>query len=621
MWQAVGLTLCTLIFSSSVVGQQRQQHWHPTPAKPYVLRGSDRRLLDRAERFLEDEHWEDAIAALMRLLEADNSSVVAIDEDRFISVNEYCQRRLARMPPEALARYRALVDGTAESWYREGIQQRDLAPLQQLVERYFCSSWGDDALFAMGELALQRGDHQAARNAWLAIAGQGGAEDERLSYPDSELSPATIEARLILLAIREGDWQTAEANLQQFQLAFPDARGRLGGREVALAEHLAVLLQQARQWPLLPISDAWRTFAGNYQRSRGTHSPGSRGRLELLWSKGIENDSLAVSPIVADGKVLLRDAGAVTALDLLNGEEVFVAEGKMFQSGADFVQLNRTLTAHDRHLFGVTTIPSDSQSSKLRSTVWALDLQREGAVAWEHASGDASVAFAGAPVVVDERVYVAIYSASQITRAGIACFDFSTGQQLWQRWLCQASTPAKGTAAPDLLTYDSGILYANTNLGAIAAVRADDGQLHWLRTYQRISNATTQEELRRPKPCIFHQGIVYVLPSDASEVHALEAGTGEMVWTRPRKSQSARLLGVAETGVLLEDRGLWELDFSTGQSTRGSQEFDETLNADQDVIPKLAEADCAIAAPYLVAAEKTKISVFHVGAIQGDQSN
>ena len=270
--------------------------------------------------------------------------------------------------------------------------------------------------------------------------------------------------------------------------------------------------------------------------------------------------------------------------------------------------MNRTLTVHDRHLFGVTTIKSDSRSRKWQSTLWALDLQREGAVAWEHVSADSPVVFAGAPVVIGERVYVAISSAAQITHAGIACFDYSTGEQLWERWLCQANAPAQDSAAPDLLTYDSGILYANANLGAIAAVRADDGQLLWLRTYQRISRATTQEEQRRPNPCIYHQGIVYVLPSDARVVHALEAGTGEIVWTRPRKSQSARLLGVAETGVLLEDRGLWELNFSTGQSTRASQEFDETVNADRDrdVLPKLAQANFAIAAPYLVAAEKTK---------------
>ena len=38
---------------------------------------------------------------------------------------------------------------------------------------------------------------------------------------------------------------------------------------------------------------------------------------------------------IADGKLFFRDEGAVTALELLNGEDVFVAEGKMFQSGAD----------------------------------------------------------------------------------------------------------------------------------------------------------------------------------------------------------------------------------------------------------------------------------------------
>ena len=34
----------------------------------------------------------------------------------------------------------------------------------------FCSSWGDDALLAIGELALERGDYDGARRAWEQIS-------------------------------------------------------------------------------------------------------------------------------------------------------------------------------------------------------------------------------------------------------------------------------------------------------------------------------------------------------------------------------------------------------------------------------------------------------------------
>ena len=52
--------------------------------------------------------------------------------------------------------------------------------------------------------------------------------------------------------------------------------------------------------------------------------------------------------------------------------------------------------------------------------------------------------------------------------------------------LCSAETPAGGQMEElthDLLTLDEGVLYANTNLGAVGAVSALDGHLLWISTY------------------------------------------------------------------------------------------------------------------------------------------
>ena len=54
----------------------------------------------------------------------------------------------------------------AEAAYREGVTSRRSSELARVAEEMFCSSWGDDALAALGELALERGDYAAARRAW-----------------------------------------------------------------------------------------------------------------------------------------------------------------------------------------------------------------------------------------------------------------------------------------------------------------------------------------------------------------------------------------------------------------------------------------------------------------------
>ena len=40
----------------------------------------------------------------------------------------------------------------------------------RVVDELFCSTWGDDALLALGELALERADYAAARRSWEQIS-------------------------------------------------------------------------------------------------------------------------------------------------------------------------------------------------------------------------------------------------------------------------------------------------------------------------------------------------------------------------------------------------------------------------------------------------------------------
>ncbi len=570
-------------FPAQVIAVESVRLWRATPARPYVLRGAERRLLDRAEQFLADGQWDDAVAAVTRLLEAENFAVVAVDEQRYVSLSEYCHRLLAKLPGKPLARYRSLVDATAKSWYRQGIAERNADQLQRVVDQYFCSRWGDDALFALGEFALQRGDYQAARNAWRQIGPHAGA------YPDTDLSLAAVQARLVLVSVRESDWQRAERELAGLRKNYPEATGRLGGREVVFAEQLASLLEQARQWPSVAASEDWRTFAANSQRTNAQAAPNPAGPYELVWSQPIANEQLSIFPVVVNDLVIYQDATAVRALNLADGQLVFATKGSVFQTPPGQTgwlgQVQYTLSATDRFVFGTTTTPlgphQKSGRAAVPSTCWSLDLARGGALEFQQQNDEPMVAFVGAPLVIEERLFVAVRGNGQTTRAGVACYDLSTGEQSWLRWLCRGNSPATGWTnelVNNLLTYDAGVVYVNTNLGAIAAVRANEGQVLWLYKYQRqnaeLSAEGSRSYYRGPNPCVYYRGVVYALPTDGMELLALDAFTGRQLWKYPVTDSYARLVGVADSRVILVNKGLQACDRHTGKL---AGEVDELL--------------------------------------------
>ena len=194
----------------------------------------------------------------------------------------YCQLELSRFPADGLAAYRRREDAMAEKWYRDGLAARDPALLGRVVDEAFCSSWGDDALMALGELALERADYAGARRAWQAISPQlrdplgrpewvaladvdlaahwsqvaqrwqeRSAPPDWLAYPDTNLDLADVRARLILVSIREGDFDRAKLELEVFRRLHPQATGRLAGEEGPYAAVLERLLKSAtngRRW-------------------------------------------------------------------------------------------------------------------------------------------------------------------------------------------------------------------------------------------------------------------------------------------------------------------------------------------------------------------------------------
>jgi outer membrane protein assembly factor BamB len=273
-----------------------------------------RNQLERVRRNIAERQWDEAIEGLRQLMENHGERLVRLDS-RFISLRELGHMELVKLPAEGLALYRGRVDPQAEQWYSEGLKDRNPTLLARVVDELFASSFGDDALLALGEIALERGEYQRARELWERISPEfrttdgmplwvtvraksstadpavpekpgtepdNGAGEIWLAYPDTNISLAEVRARLILVSLHEGATERAGREYHSFVELHDGSKGRLAGREGPYRETLSALLESARQWPAVKAQEAATTFGGNAARNHV--APGEFALRSLAWS-------------------------------------------------------------------------------------------------------------------------------------------------------------------------------------------------------------------------------------------------------------------------------------------------------------------------------------------------
>ncbi len=361
-----------------------------TPPQVETVSGATEARLEQIKALTSDGRWQEVARALVELADDRAGRVVEVGDGGYVGLPTYCQMQLAALPTEGLAVYRAQVDPVAERWYREGLATRNPSLLSRVVNEALCSSPGDDALWALGELALERGDYGAARRAWeqmsplvrdpngsplwLALRDvdldEHWPEVERrwlkrdtapdwLAYPDTTFDLADIRARLVLVSIREGDLDRAAVELDAFRHFHPRARGRLAGEEGPYAAALERLLAAARDWPQAARDDDWTTFAA--RPTRDAVAPAMGQIAGPVWREPIKLDRsdwqhrrqsqrrgapqpeaivresdqpLSCYPLVVGRLVFYNEACEVHAADLATGEPAITDDGVLYRADA-----------------------------------------------------------------------------------------------------------------------------------------------------------------------------------------------------------------------------------------------------------------------------------------------
>jgi outer membrane protein assembly factor BamB len=442
----------------------------------------------------------------------------------------------------------------------------------------------------------------------------------RLGYPGTTFDRAEIRARLILVSIMEGSIERARGELEALAQLHPGATGRLAGRKVNFAETLEAMATAAENWPHVEATDQWSTFAGTYARSKTATRNLDLGKL--AWEPIVLGEALAADsansrayslrrigedaqrlmsyhPLVVGDLVLVNNQSQIFAFDLKTGApawpadaerpkgEIYADENARLAGGRVHRGLGVprfTMTATGGKLFAhmgsqVTSHPLEAYESRSGGYLVCLDLEAQGRLVWKPDGrilpDDEKWAFEGAPVVDGANLYVAMRKSDVRPQAHVACFDVETGRRRWRSMVCSAETPGGGQVPEithNLLTFNQGTLYYNTNLGVVAALSARDGRVRWATLYPRAKKAGPDGQDKRTahfyrdlNPCVYDRGKLLVAPADCESIFALDAGSGEMIWETRLPEDVVHLLGVGAGNLLASGDTLWWIDVEGGK--------------------------------------------------------
>jgi len=623
MRRAAPLLVLVLLGASGLTSEAQPGREHLPPAR---LAGVSPRAAGRlaaADARVEKRQWSDAIAELQALLDESADELIPVKPDQpdhSIAVRQVYPLRLAALPPPALKLYRARFDAQAQRWLEQAAPARDVAQLRRIVDEAFASRPAERAIDLLGGLALARGNFAEAQHWWRmlavpATAQPGRAADLALRYPDPQIDPALVRAKLILTQLLAGERTAARAELTAFRTAHPRSAGLLAGREGSYAATLQAMLDRPDARDAPGLTD-WPTFAGDAERNGVAASMPRVRWLEEPWRARLDGQpvqgaleplgrienpaaaarALTVHPVIVGRRVIVTDHHAVTVFDLLTGRRQ-----------ARFDLLDDPNLAHvkveparqgERHTL---TVAADRIYARLGST--AMGLSRDGkdgaaetvgdsflvclnlpqsgeqlAVQWKvpaRTSDKDPALFEGAPLVAGGRAWIAhLRCQRNWSTTSIDCYDAQTGARRWRQEVCEGQEgPEEPRQRQQLLTLAGPHVVYCSHSGAVVALDAATGKRAWSMRYPRrgyrIANGFPSP--RDLTPCLYADGRLYVAPTDAGALYCLDARTGRTLW-HSRPLEVGHLLGVAKGQVIFTTaatpQGIRALDAATGADIR-----------------------------------------------------
>ncbi len=548
-----------------------------------------RRRLDDFERLSAAEDWELAVDELQALLDVppEQGLVIRVRGNgmpRYHGAGHVAHRMFAALPPAGRAEWEELYRADAEALLDRGLRLRNDADLAAAIQRYPADDVRRRAYDARARLAFARGQFASGRAALERLATLAETDAER----------AGITARIAFALAQSGDrigvdrLITLSGTLKEEQVPGGDGLVRLGTflRDMARAAGPATA---SGGWPMyggatdglplrypLPVlskpssdnDEIWRMQTGFVE---GSQTYTDRTRRQRLGHRPVQ-------PAVSRNVVYVNSGLAVFAIDVSSGHILWLHRGP--HHDADWRD-NRHMV-HGAAVVGdvvYAAVASRSDAPNMERlfyghpivyplphrTLVALDT-RSGDVLWSH--DDASLArtehpdtdlisaesVASPPLVVGDDLLVASWRWEALFSVRVVCYDRHTGHTRWRRNVTLGQQelnlfgrPVKELATTALAERD-GVIYFGTNLGVVAALDRESGNVVWLTTYPQTPiprseywYQTVERGVRwHPGPVVVTDRHLLIAPTESPNLLAIERDTGKIAWLRRDRDRALR---------------------------------------------------------------------------------
>ncbi|MBI3856525.1 MAG: PQQ-binding-like beta-propeller repeat protein [Planctomycetes bacterium] len=576
-------------------------NWYPEEGE-VVTRAS---TLAAAGRYVE------ALAIYDEALEKRPGTVVAVDKARARGLREYVMSQIAAWPEEGKAAYRRRADPLAENLFQGAKRSRDVEALDRLVDQFPFSAVVDDALALIANLRLDAGENAAAAEALGRLLDREGGADRSVGI-----------ARLGLAWARAGRKGALEDLIRRVDREAAGSKVRVGGNEVALADHLKALAAGATEKPAdaAPLAlPAWEMIGGGPAGSRMAEPgielaksawvdliglPRLDGEDEFMMRRTMALVPTAeyrpLFPAVSDGILYVHNGLALTAYNFFARQPERLWQFKVPTPSGEVMFDNRVVFApmvHDGRVYANLISSVGGEENQLgyvrvkfpfpRRALFAFDAYT-GKLLWKLGGKlnaetlEENATFATAPTPDGGRLYVGAVKQKLSTdpfQHYVLCLDPATGKILWSTYVASGGTEInlfgnstrESLGSPVSVTEDS--VYYCSNHGAIAALDKKSGRIRWTYRYRQLQVMPTRSVYVQKNrlewvnaPPVVSLGTAAFTPTDSHYLYALDAQTGQLRWDRPRGQDVRMMYGARESTLVLGGERLELCDLSSGRS-------------------------------------------------------
>ncbi len=540
------------------------------------------------------------------------------DEGVFVPATLYVQRRVLSYPQKELNYYRILFDPAAKEIYDRAVRRYSLPDYKDLVRFHLATSYGDDALFALGNAALDNGRYNEARRYYERIVTYHGLLDD--DKDKVKLDRDQVWARLAICYKHMGRTAHFNAVMKKIKNKSEPTVAKLITQLAKFKyDEFAVRQRENRRSSRYNALDDRRLF-----KNMPYVFPANRGEWRVPLGNRTWWYEPEALPWVTETDIIYKDLNVLYSRSLLTGEMNWVFGPGGSSRDWDFYPGYRIYTnyypeqpilVHDgavfAHMFvyGPSLISVDQFTGRM---LWAKGpMAATTEEEWQDRFQASPAAGRGtiiAPIVHDD-----IRGRSHISSTSeLAAYESRTGKLIWRTKLSRISPlkitqsryPRKIRIFSTTPLVKDGVVYHCTNAGAIAAVDAQTGDIRWLTRYPQLKNVLDNfsnpgKTWRNEAPMI-RDNKLFVTPVDSKYLLCLDTETGRIQWTatqdtdatwsssrRPgRFAQAWRCSGFTHDGrLVLAGSDISFLDPETGKLAGSCRMSGGWLIGNKQVVP------------------------------------